>query len=129
MKSTATKHFIMAFSLLLGCLAASSLLAHASGNKNGHHRHPHVTQDTNGVVWQRQNYGQGFRQGRSVNGPYGNIIIWSPAPNQSRGMVSSPRGGVSVHNMPNQSAINAETLRKNQQIRNYGKTYKKDYGK
>ena len=34
-------------------------------------------------VRQRLDYGQGYRYGHSVNGPNGNIIIWSAAPNQS----------------------------------------------
>lgn len=31
-------------------------------------------------VRQRQAYGQGYRYGNAVNGPNGNIIIWSAAP-------------------------------------------------
>lgn len=33
-------------------------------------------------VYQRQEYGKPLRQGRSVNGPYGDITIWSAAPSQ-----------------------------------------------
>jgi len=31
-------------------------------------------------VYQRQEYGKNFRRGHSVNGPYGNITIWSAKP-------------------------------------------------
>jgi hypothetical protein len=31
-------------------------------------------------VYQRQEYGKNYRSGHSVNGPYGNITIWSARP-------------------------------------------------
>ncbi|MDT8319675.1 MAG: hypothetical protein RQ826_04035 [Xanthomonadales bacterium] len=44
-----------------------------------------------GNVRQRTEYGKNFRYGRSVQGPQGDIIIWSPAPNNSYGKQPRPQ--------------------------------------
>jgi len=49
-------------------------------------RHPqavppsHIPGSAHQHVYQRQEYGKGFREGHSVSGPYGNITIWSASP-------------------------------------------------
>lgn len=48
-----------------------------------HHRH----------VRQRVEYGKGLRQGHSVSGPYGDIIIWSPQTTNDYGAQPRPRFG------------------------------------
>lgn len=44
-----------------------------------------------GNVRQRTGYGKNFRYGRSAQGPQGDIIIWSPAPNNSYGKQPRPQ--------------------------------------
>jgi hypothetical protein len=43
----------------------------------------HVPGSAHGHVRQRLEYGKGYRYGHIVNGPLGDIIIWSSAPNRS----------------------------------------------
>lgn len=52
-------------------------------------------------VRKRGEYGEGFRHGRSVSGPYGDIIIWEPSP---RVPYSDPRTTTidPGRNIPNQ---------------------------
>lgn len=75
------------------------------------HKHPHPPQEQavpNNIrgsvhedVRQRGDYGEGFRHGRSVSGPYGDIIIWEPSP---RDPYNNPRTTTidPGRNMPNQ---------------------------
>lgn len=44
-----------------------------------------------GNIRQRTEYGENFRYGRSVQGPLGDIIIWSPAPDNSYGKQPRPK--------------------------------------
>ena len=46
-----------------------------------------------GHVRQRLGYGKGYRYGHSVNGPMGDIIIWSASPNRAHGSTSVMRSG------------------------------------
>jgi hypothetical protein len=45
-------------------------------------------------VYQRQEYGKTLRQGHSVNGPYGDITIWSPAPQRAYQAPATSRPGM-----------------------------------
>lgn len=42
--------------------------------------HSHLPGSQHSHVYQRQDYGKNLRRGHSVNGPYGNITIWSARP-------------------------------------------------
>lgn len=53
----------------------------------------HVPGDPHQHVRQRLEYGKGFRTGHRVNGPMGDIIIWSPTADDSYGSQPGPRFG------------------------------------
>jgi len=108
--------------LLNGLLLAATLpvTAQASGNntinsmKPGelgkssaqHYRdqrhNPGQPEEQGSTVRRRTTYGQGYQYGRSVNGPYGSITIWSPR--TSSGYGNAPATSVQprsrVMNMP-----------------------------
>jgi len=75
-----------------------------------------------GHVRQRLEYGQGYRYGHIVNGPLGDIIIWSPTPNQIHDaqIMGSPQ-----QVRPHTSRITGPQL---QYKPEYGKTTKPGYG-
>lgn len=79
-----------------------------------------VSSNSNGTVRQRQNYGQGYRYGKAVNGPNGKIIIWSTAPNYNYGSV--PDSGVVTANP------GAPVKNPGHNKSDYGKTTNPDYG-
>ena len=83
----------------------------------------HVPGSAHGHVRQPLGYGQGYRYGHSVNGPLGDIIIWSAAPNHSHGSrIMKPR---------KQPHTRAPTVTGHQlQYKpEYGKTSKPGYGR
>lgn len=70
-----------------------------------------------------------YRQGHSVNGPYGSIIIWSPR--NYGGYKSSPAVQFArptpITRAPGSAAQDSRT--ENDPAKNYGKRHKKDYGR
>ena len=75
---------------------------------------------SNANVRQRQAYGKGYRYGNSVNGPNGNIIIWSAAPDNAYG--SAPIAG-HIEPYPVSPAMPPV-----HQQPHYGETTNPDYG-
>lgn len=57
------------------------------------HRHHRPENDPRGNVRRRVEYGKPFQFGRRVSGPMGDIIIWSPAVDDSYGKPPPPRFG------------------------------------
>ena len=113
-----------------------------------------VTGGTHEHVWRQTDYGKDYRPGHSVNGPQGSITIWSPAPHNAFGAGKSVRFARPVpysNQSPSQSGKSqSNTLQSNTagpdvpqssahqsnipRIRSlspqqYGKDFKRDYGK
>lgn len=54
----------------------------------------HVPGSPHQHVYQRQEYGKPLRQGHSVNGPYGDITIWSASPSRAYHAPATNRPGL-----------------------------------
>lgn len=78
-------------------------------------------------AFEQTGYGQ-YRQGHSVNGPQGSIIIWSPRPhNSTNGSASVEFARPSpITRAPGQSFKRSES--KADRAADYGKESRKDYG-
>jgi hypothetical protein len=113
-----------------------------------------VTGGTHEHVWRQSDYGKDYRPGHSVNGPQGSITIWSPttynaygagksvhfarpvpystpSPSQSsKSQSSTIQSNASGSDVPQSSVYQSNTPRiKSLSPRQYGKDYKRDYGK
>lgn len=104
-------------------MAAAAMLliftAPAGAHQVSHMEHTHA--------YQQIGYGK-YRQGHAVNGPYGNIIIWSARPytgyqNSNRVRFARP---VLLKKAPSGPVL--ESGAGSDAARNYGKQYKRDYG-
>jgi len=109
---------------------SSSVLAIQPGNSNIEYIRPadlgkpssFIPGSAHGHVRQKLGYGKGYRYGHGVNGPMGDIIIWSPAPNHSHGVqIIQPRS----YRAPRTSNLKTPQLRYKPE---YGKISKPDYG-
>jgi len=78
---------------------------------------------SHGHVRQRLDYGKGYRYGHAVNGPLGDIIIWSAAPNRIDG--STP---IMHARLPQRRPTTNLTGPRLQYNPEYGKTSKPGYG-
>lgn len=74
-------------------------------------------------VRQRLEYGKGYRYGHIVNGPLGDIIIWSAAPNKNHDSMQIMQPG--VQSRPRTTAVTGAQL---QFKPGYGETSNPDYG-
>lgn len=108
-----------------------------------------VTGGTHEHVWRPTNYGKDYRPGHSVNGPQGSITIWSPATYNAYGAAKSVHFALPVHYSKQSSSQSSKSqsnmLQSNTpgpdvhqsnvpRIRSlspqqYGKDFKRDYGK
>ena len=113
-----------------------------------------VTGGTHEHVWRQTDYGKDYRPGHSVNGPQGSITIWSPttynaygagksvhlarpvpystpSPSQSsKSQSSTIQSNASGSDVPQSSVYQSNTPRiKSLSPRQYGKDFKRDYGK
>jgi hypothetical protein len=82
-----------------------------------------VPGSAHGHVRQRLEYGKGYRYGHSVNGPLGDIIIWSAAPNKSHDSMQIMQPG--IQQRPRTMTVTVPQL---QFKPGYGKTSNPDYG-
>jgi hypothetical protein len=118
----------IAFLAALTVIAVSPVvLAHEvqsiSGNQSTANGHTHV--------YKRSGYGGNAVQGHAVDNSLGSIVIWSPAPAKNYGTTTSPR---MVPRTEYKFPSNPQYGRDNKQygkdnIQNYGKDYRKGYGK
>jgi len=93
----------LSFSMVLGLAAALTSLSVPAAqppNSNIEYLRPSDLNKTpslmpgsaHGHVRQRLEYGQGYRYGHVVNGPMGDIIIWSASPNRiNDAQIMTPR--------------------------------------
>lgn len=97
-------------------LLAGQLAAHDVPNME----HTHAFKQTG--------YGT-YRQGHSVNGPYGSIIIWSP---RNYGSYQSSPGVTFARPTPitrPPGSVAPDSRLESDRANNYGKRHKKDYGR
>ena len=107
-----------------------------------------VASGTHQHVWRPTTYGKDYRPGHSVNGPTGNITIWSPAALNEYGanntvhfarpvplVKQSAKQAQSQSNIPQSKLPQANKFQSNTpRIKSlapsrYGKIHKRDYGK
>jgi len=82
----------------------------------------HVPGSSHGHVRQKQGYGKGYRYGHQVNGPMGDITIWSAEPYKAYGSAPAMRSPRPIR--PRSTKVTGPEL---EYRPDYGKTTKRNY--